>query len=419
VQGIGPAALACQAAHESRLEPFGTRTIIGVDGPGDNGFEAPLWRALAVFRVAALAYALILIFHNVPSYVHPLGAWLVGAVMAVWTVVAIRLYARPPTQRWPLLVADLVIMGACLLVSVPIIGTGPIPSTRSLPGIAVAGPVMAWAISTGRRGGATAALLIGAADLWTRGIVNQGTLNSDILLLFAAVAIGHVARLGATAHQQLERATAMAAATRTRERLARDIHDSALQVLALVARRAQALGGEAADIGRLAGDQEAALRTLISTSAVAVAVDGRADVRAGLERFTSATVTIATPASPVTLPRGAADELVAAVGSALDNVARHAGPDARAWVLLEDDPEAVTVTVRDDGTGIAVGELDRAAAAGRLGVAQSICGRLRDIGGHAEITSKPGEGTEVELRLPRPASYLAITDASGLAGSAP
>ena len=377
-----------------------------------------MWRALAVFRVAALVYALILILHNDAGYAHPIAAWLVGGAMTIWTVVAVRLYSRPAAQRWPLLVADLVIMGGCLLVSVPIIGIGPLPATRSLPGIAVAGPVLACAISSGRRAGAVAAIIVGAADLWTRGIVNQNTLNSDILLLLAAVAIGHVARLGAAAHAQLARATEIEAATRTRERLARDIHDSVLQVLTLVARRAQSLGGEAAELGRLAGEQEAALRALVGTTAIgpsgvsatASAGDGvgRVDVRPLLERLASASVTIAAPAGPVMLPRGVTDELVAAIGAALDNVDRHAGPSAHAWVLLEDDSAMVTVTVRDDGVGMSPGHVDRAAAAGRLGVAQSIRGRLRDIGGSAQITSAPGEGTEVELRWPRSADVARV-----------
>jgi signal transduction histidine kinase len=61
----------------------------------------------------------------------------------------------------------------------------------------------------------------------------------------------------------------------------------------------------------------------------------------------------------------------------------------------------VTVTIRDDGPGIPSGRLAEAAAAGRLGVSHSIRGRLRDLGGSAVISSVPGEGTEVELRLPR------------------
>jgi signal transduction histidine kinase len=70
-------------------------------------------------------------------------------------------------------------------------------------------------------------------------------------------------------------------------------------------------------------------------------------------------------------------------------------------VLVEDEPGMVTVTIRDDGPGIPDGRLAEAAAAGRLGVSHSICGRLRGRGGCAAIRSVTGEGTEVELRLPR------------------
>jgi signal transduction histidine kinase len=85
-------------------------------------------------------------------------------------------------------------------------------------------------------------------------------------------------------------------------------------------------------------------------------------------------------------------------------VAAHAGERARAWVLVEDEPDAVLVTVRDDGPGIPEGRLDAAEGEGRLGAAQSIRGRLRDLGGTAQWLSLPGEGTEVELRLPKAGS---------------
>jgi len=81
-------------------------------------------------------------------------------------------------------------------------------------------------------------------------------------------------------------------------------------------------------------------------------------------------------------------------------------------VLVEDEPGLVTVTVRDDGPGIADGRLAEAAAAGRLGVSHSIRGRLRDLGGCATISSVPGEGTEVEFRLPRGAA-VPVARASG------
>ena len=394
---------------------------------GADSFDAPLWRALAVFRVAALAYALILIFHNAGTYQHPVAAWVVGGVMTAWTAASIRLYAqpsarvrvnsgRPSARGWPLLFADLIIMTGCLLVSVPIIGIGSLGTARTLPGIAVAGPVMAWAVSSGRRGGTIAAILVGAADLSTRGAVTQNTINSDVLLLLAAIAIGHVSRLGIAAQERMAQAVKLEAATRTRERLARDIHDSVLQVLALVARRAQQLGGEAAELGQLAGEQEAALRTLIGTTEASRSsgglVDGLADLRASLDLFASATVTVSGPASAIKLPEHVHHEIVAAVASALDNVARHAGEGARAWVLLEEDQVAVTVTVRDDGAGFAAGRLDAAAASGRLGVAQSINGRMRDVGGSANVSSRPGQGTEVELHLPKQATRQATRQAS-------
>ena len=46
----------------------------------------------------------------------------------------------------------------------------------------------------------------------------------------------------------------------------------------------------------------------------------------------------------------------------------------------------------------------QAEAAGRLGVAQSIRGRIRDLGGTVTITTTPGQGTELELRVPTAAT---------------
>jgi signal transduction histidine kinase len=207
----------------------------------------------------------------------------------------------------------------------------------------------------------------------------------------------------------VQRATEIEAASRERDRLARGIHDSVLQVLALVQRRGAEVGGEAAEIGRLAGEQEAALRALIAADGDGggpALASGDLDLRALLTQEASASVSVVTPAGPVLLPAHEAREVTAAVHAALDNVRRHCGGTARAWVLVDDEGEAVTVTIRDDGPGIRPGRLALAAADGRLGVSQAICGRMRDLGGSARVTSTPGTGTEVRLWLPRPPAVL-------------
>src|SRR5262249_27620730 len=125
----------------------------------------------------------------------------------------------------------------------------------------------------------------------------------------------------------------------------------------------------------------------------------QADLRAALDAYASPTVTIAAPATAVGLPVRVRDALAAAVGSALDDVVAHAGPGARAWVLIQTDGDAGVVTGRDDGA--ARGRLD-GAVAGRRGVAEAIHERLSRLGGTASISSQPGHGTEVELRVPTP-----------------
>lgn len=383
--------------------------------PAVLGYEAQLWRSLRAFRVAALAYALIMIGRDVSSYRHPVAAWVVGGVMTGWTVVCLFGYGRRPGRPWLLLVADLAVMGGCMVVSLPVTGLSTLATTHTLPTVAVAGTVMAWAIAVGRYGGGFAATLIGGVDVSLRNSVTENS-NGAILLLLAAVAIGYAAdliraagRQTAEAAQREAEAARREAEHRAQQRLARTIHDSVLQVLTLMARRGHDLGGEAAQLGRLAGEQEAALRELVNRADTAPA-SGQADLRTAMQRFASPTVTVAAPATPIMVPAQIGGELTAAVGTALDNVARHVGADAPAWVLVEEADGEIIVTVRDNGPGIAPGRLVEAAATGRLGVAESIQARLRDVGGHATITAEPGHGTEVELRVPVARAGLAPVD---------
>ncbi|GAB2628647.1 histidine kinase [Paractinoplanes abujensis] len=369
----------------------------------NSGLEAPLWRAIAVYRIAALTYATILVIGNISDYKRPMLAWPVLVAMAAWTVFTTYAYADPARRRAPLLIADMLVVMAALTSSIEVVGRHSLETGR--PTLAVAwhvAPVLCCAVRFGRRGGIAAALAMGATDLLVRAHYDQSALTGSVLMLLAAIAVGYLVRIAEVAQERLERAVELEAATRERERLARDIHDSVLQVLALVKRRGAGLDGEAGELARLAGEQEAALRTLVGGRQAAVdPVADELDLMALLHPYATADVTVSGPAGAVPLPAHAARELRAAVAAALDNVARHCDPGTKVYLFVEDDPDEVVVTVRDDGCGIEPDRLAQAEAQGRLGVAQSIRGRIGDLGGRVQIVSAPGQGTEVEMTVPR------------------
>ena len=381
--------------------------------PARHGSAEPLWRAIAVFRFASLGYAALLIILNRGDYARFGWAWAVVAVMTAWTAATTVAYAQPERRTRVLLGADLAVTVGLLFSTLALqhpqaMRHGVMPVTA----IWVAGPVLAWAVRYGRRAGTATALIVSGCDFALRHGDITVVLNGVVLLLLAGWTIGHVARLAADVETERQHAAAVEATSRERERLARDIHDSVLQVLALVQRRGAEAGGEAAELGRLAGQQEAALRSLVGSTppATAPAAGDDVDLSALVLAARAERVTVSVPAQAVRLEKMAAEELASAVRAALDNVRRHGGERARAWVLVEDEPALVTVTIRDDGPGIPDGRLAAAAAAGRLGVSHSICGRLRELGGSAAIRSS-AEGTEVELRLPRSAAVAAALGA--------
>jgi signal transduction histidine kinase len=360
-----------------------------------------LWRAVAVFRFATLVHAAVLVARDHGEYAHPVGGYIALAVMAAWSLITMITYARPAARRpWfvglDVVVAVALVLGTRLVATSAQIGHG----SPTLPTSWAAAPVLACAVAGGPWAGLAGAASVSAADLAERGTPAQNTFNGIALLTIVGLVGGYVVRLILRAEAIAERAARLDAATAERRRLARDIHDSVLQVLALVHARGRDLGGEAAELGRLAGEQESALRSLVAMTPVPSG-DGRLDVCALLESHAGDRVEVSCPAYAVRLPEEIALAVSAAADEALSNVRRHAGPDARAWILVEEEDDAVAVSVRDNGAGFAVDRPERASAAGRLGLAQSITGRIRDVGGQVRVSSAPGRGTEVELRVPR------------------
>lgn len=386
--------------------------------------EQPLWRALTAYRLLTMVYAVLLFAASYRQFTRPAVAIGYLCVLAVWTLATSPRVANAASCTKPFLCADLSVALAGILLTpladshARIADGGP-----TLPSIWTAGSVLAFAIKGGWRWAGFASTFVAAANIVIHGgEPTRDTLHNVLLVWVASIAIGYVVEVARASEATLARALEIEAATRERERLARDIHDGVLQVLAMVQRRGTELGGEAADLGRMAGEQEVALRTLVSSGLVhpsrvsrdgtlGALVDtyeveepgdgGELDLRTLLAPHAGSRVSFAEPGTPVPLPVPAARELAAAVGAALDNVRRHAGDGARAWILVEDWGDEVVVTVRDDGPGIPAGRLDQAEGEGRMGVALSIRGRLRDLGGSAELVSVPGQGTEVELKVPR------------------
>jgi signal transduction histidine kinase len=234
---------------------------------------------------------------------------------------------------------------------------------------------------------------IGAALLLTRGgdgnsFLAPGAIGGALLLV-----------VGPWLWQlALERDAERTARIRTDERaeVAARVHDSVLQTLALIQRHA----AEPRRVASLARRQERELRGWLY-----------GDGHAGDETLTGALGSAADEieelhgvrvelASGGDCPLG--DELrpvVLAAREAMANAAKFSGADEIA-VYAECDDDRVSVFVRDRGAGF-----DRAAVPrDRRGLAESIEGRMARAGGTATVTSSPGDGTEVELVLPRTAS---------------
>jgi len=385
--------------------------------------EQPLWRALTAYRVLTMVYAVLLAVFGRERYERPWVAVMFLAVMVVWTLATLPKVAGAAACTRRFLGVDLAVALAGILLTPLADVEARLVDGPTLPSIWTAGSVLAFALKGGWRWAAFASTLVAVANIVERGHPSRDTFHNVLLVWVASIAIGYVVEVARASERTLARALEIEAATRERERLARDIHDSVLQVLAMVQRRGTALGGEAAEQGRMAGEQEVALRSLVTSGLVpatrvsedasegavvrSVEVDDEpsgpavCDLRSLLAPHAGSRTSFAEPGAPVLLDPATAAELAAAVGAALDNVRVHAGEEARAWILVEDWPDEVIVTVRDDGPGIPEGRLAQAEGEGRMGVALSIRGRLRDLGGTAELVSVPGQGTEVELKVPK------------------
>lgn len=176
-----------------------------------------------------------------------------------------------------------------------------------------------------------------------------------------------------------------------RAEVAAQVHDSVLQTLTLIQRAAH----DPDEVVRLARTEERALRrwlytpTADPTSTLVGALESEVSTVEGMFACAVEVVHVGD------VPRDdRVDALVAATREAVVNAAKHAG--GQVSVYVECGRDQVEVFVRDRGPGFdpeAVGD-------DRLGLRESVIGRMARAGGTATIRSAPGEGAEVALTLP-------------------
>jgi len=357
-----------------------------------------MYRWLAVLRFLLVANTVGLNIYR-DGFSRPVVAAVVLAGLVVWTCVvswAYHDYSRR-TTAWVL--ADMAVALAAMAMTGVVKDPG---FTSTLPGFWVMGALFAWAIHWHLQGGIAAAVLLSVGDFATRHYLSETVYGNLFLLLVGGPIVGLMVDSLLRSAARTARAERAAAAATERTRLARAVHDGVLQALALVQRRAPELGPDGVALGRLAGEQEQALRTLIrQQDAVDESSLDAIDLVGALSALEHrAGVTVAAPPDAVLVEATWARDVVAVVSACLDNVVAHVGADAPAWVLLEAAPEELHVSVRDEGPGIPEGRLEEAERQGRLGVASSIRGRVAELGGRAELTTG-GFGTEWELCFPR------------------
>jgi len=302
--------------------------------------------------------------------------------------VALWVWSRADRAWWAAVLV--LIAGALLLGAVGV-------SNRGVAGIVLvaAGLALAWRRGGGFRPDAPLSLGglliagVGAVILFGEGSAPSRVLApgavAGALLLIAGPWLWRLA---------LERDAERAARIRTEERadVATRVHDSVLQTLALIQRHAE----EPRRVASLARRQERELRGWLyadqpvgdDTSSLLAALSAAA---ADVEELYGVRVEIASAGDAP--PDNA---LILAAREAMTNAAKFAGVE-EIDVYAEVTTGEVAVFVRDRGVGFDPAAIPE----GRHGVRESIQGRLRRAGGIAVVTSTPGAGTEVELRMPR------------------
>ncbi|GAB3817924.1 DUF5931 domain-containing protein [Tessaracoccus terricola] len=368
-----------------------------------HGYDL-LGRALNVLVLVRGVLAVQAVVHNLvfvlPNASQPAGVVAVTAVIVCWTVLVSWRFRKPSGRTSGMFVADLVVTMA-ITASTALLGGGGV-TTMPLAALWMAGSSLYVAVLSSRLWAFASAVAVSVVYLLVASNITLGHLNMVLITLIATYTLGELMSQFKASITEQERERIRTVALAERERLSRIVHDGALQVLALVEREGPSLGPRGIRLAALARESESQLRNLLrDREIVDEEQEALVDLAAALDKYQSARVTVSTMAGQVMVPRPVVDEVEATLLEALKNVEKHAGEDAEAWVLLDQETDdEVILWVRDNGVGMSADEVTDASIRGRMGIKDSIVGRMSALGGSAMLKSSPGLGTEWELRFP-------------------
>jgi len=360
-----------------------------------------IYRAAGLLRAALLVLTFVVNVLRVRQAVHPVLLGVATLAMVGWTG-AVWVWNQMPARR------TLPWMSADIVFTLVIVGSSRYVLGPDLMGDTYLGLAVYWMVCApvvvgiwkGPVAGALAGLLVGAVNFGLLPSVNPRAWLDLVCMIWVPALAGLIADELDKLMRERDQNNALAAGLAERDRLNRLVHDGVLQVLAMVERDGHELGGRGAELAALAHDQEMRLRDMLQGRS-SPSQGGSVDLAALLARRAGSRVSVSSMADALPVPAHVAEELDAAVGEALANVDLHAGPQAKAWILIEDETDAVVVSVRDNGIGMTDDAVRQAVDAGHRGVTNSIKGRLAALGGEATWQSQPGAGVEWEMRVPK------------------
>jgi signal transduction histidine kinase len=245
------------------------------------------------------------------------------------------------------------------------------------------------------RAGFAAAVILGGAlfFFWATGVLESAGSAALAAFVVTIALVLISAPLWWSMARRLTAERVARARSQERAEVAAHLHDSVLQTLALVQRRAD----EPEEVAKLARRQERELRSWLA---------GEGPARPG-ERLADALKTAAVEVEEqhgvqvesVVVGDAPLDErleaLVAATREALTNAVKFASDGGPVRLYAEIEARQAKVFVDDRGPGFDTEVVSQ----DRRGIRESIIGRMERHGGRAEIRTGNGEGTEVELTM--------------------